>query len=132
MPPNSVAVFFAAPVRNRANDVDYRYHQDPDFYYLTGYREPNSLLLIFSEMQKDKEGNTYNEVFYAQKRDERAEQWNGRRLGVEGVKSQLGIERVFNGEEFLNADIDFSKFENVLFFDFDNDFQKRRTTCRAV
>jgi Xaa-Pro aminopeptidase len=123
MPPNSVAVFFAAPVRNRANDVDYRYHQDPDFYYLTGYREPNSLLLLFSEMQKDKEGNSYNEMFYAQKRDERAEQWNGRRLGVDGVKAQLGFEHVLNGEEFLGSDIDFSKFEYVLFFDFDNDFR---------
>ena len=31
LPPNSVAVFFSNPVRNRANDVDYTYHQDPDF-----------------------------------------------------------------------------------------------------
>ena len=30
MPPRSVSVFFANPVRNRANDVDYVYHQDPD------------------------------------------------------------------------------------------------------
>ena len=123
MPPNSVAVFFAAAVRNRANDVDYIYHQDPDFYYLTGYKEPNALLLIFSEMQKDKAGNNYDEVLYAQKRDEKAEQWNGKRLGVEGVKGQLGFERAFNAEEFLNADINFPKFENVLFFDFNNDFR---------
>ena len=31
LPPNSVAVFFANPVRNRANDVDFHYHQDPNF-----------------------------------------------------------------------------------------------------
>jgi len=123
MPSNSVAVFFAAAVRNRANDVDYVYHQDPDFYYLTGYKEPNALLLIFSEMQMDKDGNNYNEVLYAQKRDEKAEQWNGKRLGVEGVKAQLGFERAFNAEEFLNSNIDFSQFENVLFFDFNNDFR---------
>ena len=53
MPKNSVAVFFANPVRNRANDVDYHYHQDPNFYYLTGFREPNSVLLIFSEDQNN-------------------------------------------------------------------------------
>jgi len=123
IPPNSVAVFFAAPVRNRANDVDYVYHQDPDFYYLTGYKEPNSLLLIFSEVQRNNEGSSFNEVFYAQKRDEKAEQWNGKRLGVEGVKEELGFEHVFNGEEFLSSEIDFSKFENVLFFDFNNDFR---------
>ncbi|MFM7486999.1 MAG: aminopeptidase P N-terminal domain-containing protein, partial [Cytophagales bacterium] len=51
LPLNSVAVFFASPVRNRANDVDYVYHQDPDFFYLTGYREPNAVLFIFKENQ---------------------------------------------------------------------------------
>ena len=49
MPTNSVAVFFANPVRNRANDVDYVYHQDPHLYYSTGYKEPHAVLVIFSE-----------------------------------------------------------------------------------
>ena len=40
MPPKSVAVFFANPVPNRANDVDFHYHQDPNFYYLTVLKEP--------------------------------------------------------------------------------------------
>ena len=80
-------------------------------------------MLIFSEMQKDRDGGSYNEVFYAQKRDVKAEQWNGKRLGVEGVKEKLGFDRVFNAEEFLNADMNFSKFENVVFFDFKNDFR---------
>ena len=47
MPANSVAVFFANPIRNRSNDVDYEYHQDPNFYYLSGLREPHAVLLIF-------------------------------------------------------------------------------------
>ncbi|MDX1316816.1 MAG: aminopeptidase P N-terminal domain-containing protein, partial [Xanthomarina gelatinilytica] len=42
MPENSVAVLFANPIRNRANDVDYIYHQDPNFYYLTGFKEPHA------------------------------------------------------------------------------------------
>ena len=47
MPENSVAVFFAAPVRNRSNDVNFEYHQDPNFFYLSGLQEPHSMLLIF-------------------------------------------------------------------------------------
>ena len=35
LPNNSVAVLFSSPIRNRANDVDYEYHPDPNFYYLT-------------------------------------------------------------------------------------------------
>jgi Xaa-Pro aminopeptidase len=49
LPPNSVAVVFAAPVRNRPNDVNYVYHQNPDFHYLTGYEEPDAVLLLFKE-----------------------------------------------------------------------------------
>ncbi len=123
MPANSVAVFFANAERNRANDVDYIYHQDPNFYYLTGYREPNAVLLIFSENQNSGDGTAYNEVLYVQERDPRAEQWNGKRLGVEGTKSTLGLEMVFNGSEFSKASTDFKNFDSVLFFDFENDYR---------
>tara|TARA_R110000796_G_scaffold35017_3_gene90250 strand:+ start:234175 stop:235788 length:1614 start_codon:yes stop_codon:yes gene_type:complete len=123
MPPNSVAVFFANAERNRANDVDYIYHQDPDFYYLTGYREPNSILIIYSSDQKGEDGITYNEQFFAQKKDVRAEQWTGKRLGVEGVKSQLGFNTVYNGEDFVSVPIDFKSFDNVLFTDFKDDYR---------
>ena len=47
MPKNSVAVFFANPVRNRSNDVDFVYHQDHNFYYLTGYKEPHAIIMVF-------------------------------------------------------------------------------------
>jgi len=126
MPPNSVAVFFANAVRNRANDVDYIYHQDPDFYYLTGYNEPNAVLVIFSEKQKAQEGSTFDEVLYVQERDARAEQWNGKRLGIEGAKEKLGFQTVFNGSDFSKASNDFKRFDNVLFFDFKNDFRDTR------
>ena len=123
MPANSVAVLFANPVRNRANDVDYIYHQDPDFQYLTGYNEPHAVLLLFSEMQTDKTGTPYNEVIYVQKRDARAEQWNGRRLGVEGVIATLGFEIAYNGIDFISLQLDFKNFNKVLFYNFKNDYR---------
>ena len=121
MPDNSVAVFFANPVRNRANDVDYIYHQDPDLFYLTGYREPHAVLLVFKEEQTNATGNAYNEIFFVQERNPMAEMWNGLRLGTEGVKERLEIVNAYNGSTFANYDIDFSKFDKVMFFDFMND-----------
>lgn len=121
LPENSVAVFFAAAIRNRSNDVDYIYHQDPDFFYLTGYKEPHSVLLIFKEDQQKEDGSTYNEIIFVQPRNERAEMWTGRRLGDEGVKSKLGLQEVFNNTSFVDYRIDFSKFDKVLFTDFKND-----------
>lgn len=121
LPQNSVAVFFANPVRNRANDVDYVYHQDPNFYYLTGYKEPDAVLFIFKDKQTAKNGKQYDEIIFVQPRDPLAEQWNGRRLGDEGVKTRLGLEQSFNNTEFKKYNVDFSKFSQVLFYDFLND-----------
>ena len=126
MPDNSVAVFFANPVRNRANDVDYVYHQDPDFYYLTGYKEPHAVLVIFSEKQTGDMGNNFEEILYVQEKNPRAEMWTGYRLGVEGAKEELGFETVYNGKDFLSNDIDFSEFDAVLHKPFTNDYRDTR------
>lgn len=121
LPENSVAVFFANPVRNRANDVDYVYHQDPDFYYLTGYKEPHAVLFVFKDNQKAANGSSYNEIVFVQPRDERAEMWTGRRLGEGGTKTMLGFNQAYNNTEFKRYNVDFAKFKEILFFDFQND-----------
>ena len=126
MPPNSVLVFFANAERNRANDVDYVYHQDPDFYYLTGYKEPNAVLLLFSDAQTDASGASYDELIYVQERDPRAEQWTGKRLGVDGVQHELGFKNAFNGSEFKDLALDFSSFDKISFYDFHNDYRDTR------
>ena len=126
MPANSVAAFFANPVRNRANDVDYIYHQAPDLYYLTGYREPHAFLLIFKEDQTDVDGNDYREIFFVQPRNAQAEMWTGRRLGDAGVKDRLAILNTFNNTSFKDYNLDFSKFEKVMFYDFQNDVRDNK------
>ncbi|MCH8317117.1 MAG: aminopeptidase P N-terminal domain-containing protein [Bacteroidetes bacterium] len=126
--PNSVAVFFANPVRNRANDVDYLYHQDPDFYYLTGLREPHAVLLIFSENHFE-EGNTgnketikgYNEIIFVQQSNPYMEMWTGKMLGVKGVKNKLGFEKALPNTAFKDFNIDFKNFDKILFLNFYND-----------
>ncbi|MBC5774390.1 aminopeptidase P N-terminal domain-containing protein [Pontibacter sp. KCTC 32443] len=90
LPARSVAVFFAAPVRNRSNDVDHYYHQDPDFYYLTGYTEPNAVLIVYAEPQTIN-GKQVKELLFVQPNNAQAELWNGKRLGVEGSAATLGI-----------------------------------------
>jgi Xaa-Pro aminopeptidase len=126
LPDNSVAVFFANPVRNRSNDVNYIYHQNTDFYYLTGYKEPNAVLLIFKSKQTANNGTQYDEIIFVQPRNPDAELWTGRRLGNEGVKKTLGLEQAFNNSEFKKYNVDFSKFSEILFFDFQNDVRDTR------
>ena len=121
LPENSVAVFFANPVRNRANDVDYIYHQDPDFYYLTGYTEPHAVLLVFKSNQTNPSGESYNEIIFVQEKNKLMEMWTGVRLGPTGAKERLGLNNAFNNSEFAEYNIDFSSFDKVLFFDFKGD-----------
>ena len=128
LPNNSVAVFFANPVRNRANDVEYVYHQDPNFYYLSGYKEPHALLLIFKENQQIN-NKEVDEILFVQERNEYAEMWTGKRLGVGGAQDDLGFRVAFNGKDFKSSKIDFSIFDKILFEKFKNDVRDTRSTA---
>ena len=114
MPDNSVMVVFAYPTRTFSNDVEYLYHANPDMYYFSGYKEPHSLLLIFKEEQQDSLGNSYNEILFIQKRNPKAEQWTGRRLGIDGAKTRSGIKTVYNASDFKSFAIDFSKYSKII------------------
>ena len=128
MPANSVTAIFAFPPRTFSNDVEYVYHQNPDLYYFTGYKEPHAVLLVFKEMQKGADNSSYNELFFVQKRDPGAEQWNGRRLGKEGVKKNLGIQFTYNGEEFKDFKLDLTRFDKLIFATLPNDVANEHHT----
>lgn len=125
MPPNSVAVLFSNPVRNRANDVNYMYHQDPNFYYLTGHREPHSVLLIFKDKQQ-MEGQTVDEMIFVRAHDALKELYDGPRLGKEGAQEKLEMEVAFETPDFKEFTVDFSQYDKVLFYDFHNDVRNTK------
>ncbi|MDR7372292.1 aminopeptidase P N-terminal domain-containing protein [Flavobacterium aquidurense] len=113
MPANSVAVIFSYPERVFSRDINYNYHANPDMYYLSGYKEPDAVLLIFKEAQGT--GETYNEVLFVRERNATREMWTGRRLGVEGAKSKLGFTTVYNGKDFKDFAVDFKKFSKIIY-----------------
>ncbi len=122
LPAHSVAVLFSNPLRNRANDVDFNFHQDPDFYYLTGYREPNSVLLLFSD-QHMVNGVATQEVLFAQPRNPQRESWTGKRLGEEGVKQYLGLTHALPATAFANFKLDTAAFDQILFLNLPTDLR---------
>lgn len=116
MPDNSVMVVFAAPTRNYANDVDYNYHQNPDLYYFTGYKEPDAVLFLFKEKQKGSNGEEFNELFFVRPKNEMAERWTGKRLGETGAKEKLGISNVESYAKFASYNFDLTPFAKVLLY----------------
>ncbi|MCB0787508.1 MAG: aminopeptidase P N-terminal domain-containing protein, partial [Flavobacteriales bacterium] len=112
LPQGSLAVFFANPVRNRSNDVDFEYHQDPDFYYLSGLREPNSVLLVARDSFQVN-GSWTNELLVLMDRDPAKELWNGHRMGVEGATDVLGVRQALTGLEFVRNGVDLGATDRV-------------------
>ncbi|MFO7178386.1 MAG: aminopeptidase P N-terminal domain-containing protein [Pseudomonadota bacterium] len=78
---------FAAPVALRNNDVEHEYRQHSDFYYLTGFDEPESVLLLRSEAP--------HFVLFVRPRDPERETWDGPRAGVEGARSLFGADEAY-------------------------------------
>ena len=83
-----ILLIFAAPSAIRNNDVEHEYRQDSDFYYLTGFDEPESVLVL----------NTLGEqpfVLFVRPRDPEREVWDGTRAGVDGATGELGANAAF-------------------------------------
>lgn len=112
MDDNSVAIIYSGAVRNRSNDVDFEFHQDPNFYYLTGLNEPNAVLLIFKEPKKVN-GEDVKEILYLQNRNPEMEVWNGKRYGVDGAEQILKLEKAEVNTRYRNLDLKWGKFNKV-------------------
>lgn len=104
LPSGGVALFFAAPVRNRSNDVDYEYHQDPNFYYLTGLRESEALLFVFKEPRMIA-GEQTTELLVVQDRDPQSEQWIGKHTGPGEAREVLGMAMTMGAQQLRNTEL---------------------------
>ena len=93
MEPNSVAILPAAREVTRSNDTEYRFRQDSDFYYLTGFAEPDAVAVIAPSKAE-------RFTLFVRPRDPEKEVWTGRRAGVEGAREKFGADASFPVEEF--------------------------------
>jgi Xaa-Pro aminopeptidase len=89
MEPNSIAIIPAAREQVRSRDTEYPYRQDSDFYYLSGFTEPEAVLVLLP-------GRRHGQfVVFCRDRDPAMELWHGRRLGPEGVCDKHGADDAF-------------------------------------
>lgn len=93
MEPNSIAIIPAAHESTRSYDTEYRFRQDSDFWYLTGFPEPDAVAVI------DPASKTPF-TLYVRPRDLEMETWFGRRHGVEGAVKKFGADRAFSIDKF--------------------------------
>ena len=86
---DSIAIIPSAPVKLRSKDTDYRYRQDSDFYYLTGFEEPESVAVLISGRR------AAEYIIFCRENDKLMETWNGRRLGVDKAPEALDADDAF-------------------------------------
>ena len=89
MHPGSIAVIPGAAQQRRSNDICFPFRQDSDFYYLTGFAEPDALLILIP-------GRTQGEsILFCRERDPHLERRDGAILGPDQCQSVLGVDDAF-------------------------------------
>ncbi|MCF7531459.1 Xaa-Pro aminopeptidase [Pseudomonas petrae] len=89
MEPNSIAILPAAAVAIRNRDVEHVYRQDSDFQYLSGFPEPEAVIVLIP-------GREYGEyVLFCRERNPERELWDGLRAGQDGAMREYGADDAF-------------------------------------
>ncbi|HEY0545690.1 MAG TPA: Xaa-Pro aminopeptidase [Pyrinomonadaceae bacterium] len=91
---DSIAIIPSARETTRSNDSNFRFRQDSDFFYLTGFDEPEAVAVV---KPADKE---HPYTLFVRPRDPEKEVWDGRRAGVEGAVQEYGANAAFPIAEF--------------------------------
>jgi Xaa-Pro aminopeptidase len=92
---DAIAVLPAAPVRHRNGDIEYAYRQDSQFYYLSGFPEPEAVAVLVP-------GRAQAEyLLFVREHDPVRESWDGEWAGTDGAVERYGAD-----DAFPIADID--------------------------
>lgn len=92
MPINSVAIIASGEEQIRNRDVEFPFRAESDFFYLTGFTEPDSILFLIK-------GDKTQTVLFLRPKDPEQETWQGRRLGVDAASDALSIDQAWSIDE---------------------------------
>src|SRR5450432_423450 len=90
--PGGALLLMSPPERLRNGDAHYKYRQDSDILYLTGFAEPGAAVLV-------RPGHATPFVLFVRPRDPAAETWTGRRAGLEGAVNVFGAAAAFSSDD---------------------------------
>ncbi|MBL4899414.1 MAG: Xaa-Pro aminopeptidase [Colwellia sp.] len=111
---NSIAFFGAAREVTRSNDTEYAFCQNKNFYYLTGFNEPDALLVLL------KIENYQQSILFSLPKDKNHEVWHGRRIGQEQARQHYNFDQSFVLDELTNLVPEYINNLSQVYFCFDN------------
>ncbi len=90
---NDIVIVATSPIKSRNSDVEYQFRPDSDFHYLSGFAEPEAVLVISPSRTQGQY------VVFCREKDRHREMWDGRRIGLEGAIEQYGADDAFPIED---------------------------------
>ncbi len=109
---NSVTIIGSWPEQKLNGDVEYVYKQNPNLYYLTGWMEPHTILIL----EKNNESNTKTTMFVPSK-DPSMEVWTGKRNGPEGAVSKFGVDEAYDNTSFKDMKNQLMLIHSTIYYD---------------
>ncbi len=121
MPDNSIAFFAAAKEVTRSNDTEYAFCQNKNFYYLTGFNEPDAFLVLLK--------NTTNneQLLFSLPKDLQYEIWHGRRVGQLKAQQDYGFDQCFAVNELNTLIPQYLNGKGTVFFSFNDEGVTQQT-----
>ena len=111
LPKNSAVVIAGASMQYRNADSSYAFRQDSNFWYLTGFNEAESTLVLLIN-----EKNNVQSIAFVPEKDELKEIWDGYRAGPEGAMKDYGFDLAFNNTEIDQRLPDLLAGHNQVFY----------------
>ena len=110
MQDDSLFLVFSDIERRRNDGCDYPFRQDSYFWYLTGFNEPNSALLL------RKQQGEQQAIIFVRLSDKLLEIWNGRRLGVDNAPQTLLVDAAYAIDEFVPQFKNLAQKQTALYY----------------
>ena len=89
---NEMVVLFSQPIYYRQHDIPFPYRQESSFYYLTGFEEPNSCLILQS--------NSPQSILFVQENSAEREQWDGALFGSKRAEESFLMDECYSIDQF--------------------------------
>ncbi|KAF9907331.1 hypothetical protein BX616_000465 [Lobosporangium transversale] len=112
LPKNSIVISTSHKTRYMSNNIFYPFHQHTDFFYLCGFNEPDSALIL----EKNDSSRGYKMTMFVAPKNANIEMWEGARTGLDGAKEIFGADEAIDANLFRYRIADIaSRYENVYF-----------------
>ena len=112
VPDNSIILIVTNDIYNRNDDIDYAFRPSSNFYYLTGFDEPNAIAII---RESDGIPNESELIMFVENREGGALQWLGPVYGTEGAMEYFFADMAYNYEDFTTIVEDYVENDDVIY-----------------